>query len=182
MNQNWKITDAITSLFSTLILCSHFPLHPLQVDTPSSFSSWLSVICLYVLLYFFGPVSCRHWPGALSSHRRALSVHHQLLWERNQQAWLWFTWDTEVMWLPSSPHFLFQQHEKERKTEEQGETLKIPLITYPSHGTGLFPGCFFYLQYTVTSCRTVLDWFGWFLKGTKGHFVLCILIPCCAST
>lgn len=96
-NEKFKQTNVLTSTLST----------PLLIRT--YFSLRLSVICLSLPLYWiiFVPVCCRHRPGALSSHRRPLSVYHQLLRERTQQVGLWFTWDTEVMWLSFSPVFLY---------------------------------------------------------------------------
>lgn len=57
------------------------------------------LVCLSLnFIERLSPLSSRHWSRPLSSHRWALSVHHQFLWEGTQQVGLWFTWDTEVTW------------------------------------------------------------------------------------
>lgn len=64
----------------------------------NSFASAISLPSVLKLIERLSPLSSRHWSRPLSSHRWALFVHHQFLWEGTQQVGLWFAWNTEVMW------------------------------------------------------------------------------------
>ncbi len=155
------------TLFSILCLRSNSP-HP--------FLFQLSVICLSLTWYRFlmVAVSCRHWPRALSRHRWPLSIYHQLHRERTQQAGLWFTWDTEVMWNSLLPAVLYPQFREERERERN--TKNIPYhLPIPKMSRHYFPDIFIqYLQYTVTSSLTVFDSLGWYFKEDSRVCPLCL--------